>query len=173
MEVSSKIVKNLSLRGGIYYAIKGSEFQSPIEGKYDVAEGIFGLQLPFPLEVNYTGTVTGVYENRYLDFPIYLHFRPLKRVSVGAGYQYSKLLKGHMAGTVDVKALLLNFNNQEFDQTELIRSSDQSVLAEFGFQITNTLNLKLRGSMSMSGICLLYTSPSPRDATLSRMPSSA
>ena len=24
-----------------------------------------------------------------------------------------------------------------------------------------------------SGICLLYTSPSPRDATLSRMPSSA
>ena len=25
----------------------------------------------------------------------------------------------------------------------------------------------------MSGICLLYTSPSPRDATLSRMPSSA
>ena len=25
----------------------------------------------------------------------------------------------------------------------------------------------------LSGICLLYTSPSPRDATLSRMPSSA
>ena len=28
-------------------------------------------------------------------------------------------------------------------------------------------------AMEMSGICLLYTSPSPRDATLSRMPSSA
>ena len=27
--------------------------------------------------------------------------------------------------------------------------------------------------MQMAGICLLYTSPSPRDATLSRMPSSA
>ena len=26
---------------------------------------------------------------------------------------------------------------------------------------------------SVSGTCLLYTSPSPRDATLSRMPSSA
>ena len=32
----------------------------------------------------------------------------------------------------------------------------------------------LRGSMvAYQGDCLLYTSPSPRDATLSRMPSSA
>ena len=31
---------------------------------------------------------------------------------------------------------------------------------------------KYRG-MKYKGICLLYTSPSPRDATLSRMPSSA
>ena len=29
------------------------------------------------------------------------------------------------------------------------------------------------GGMSYSNACLLYTSPSPRDATLSRMPSSA
>ena len=28
-------------------------------------------------------------------------------------------------------------------------------------------------SLTSSGVCLLYTSPSPRDATLSRMPSSA
>ena len=31
-------------------------------------------------------------------------------------------------------------------------------------------NIHKKGSV---GICLLYTSPSPRDATLSRMPSSA
>ena len=29
------------------------------------------------------------------------------------------------------------------------------------------------GELALIGICLLYTSPSPRDATLSRMPSSA
>ena len=29
------------------------------------------------------------------------------------------------------------------------------------------------GKTTMANICLLYTSPSPRDATLSRMPSSA
>ena len=30
-----------------------------------------------------------------------------------------------------------------------------------------------KASITLSGGCLLYTSPSPRDATLSRMPSSA
>ena len=29
------------------------------------------------------------------------------------------------------------------------------------------------GGKNWPGVCLLYTSPSPRDATLSRMPSSA
>ena len=32
---------------------------------------------------------------------------------------------------------------------------------------------KSRAIVELSNICLLYTSPSPRDATLSRMPSSA
>ena len=32
---------------------------------------------------------------------------------------------------------------------------------------------KLKSLSDASGSCLLYTSPSPRDATLSRMPSSA
>ena len=36
----------------------------------------------------------------------------------------------------------------------------------------NTEELKLLVALRMYG-CLLYTSPSPRDATLSRMPSSA
>ena len=34
-------------------------------------------------------------------------------------------------------------------------------------------NVNNRLSLSSTGCCLLYTSPSPRDATLSRMPSSA
>ena len=33
--------------------------------------------------------------------------------------------------------------------------------------------LRQAGLEVISGVCLLYTSPSPRDATLSRMPSSA
>ena len=42
-------------------------------------------------------------------------------------------------------------------------------LAEFGFRVADeTMDL-----MRQLAACLLYTSPSPRDATLSRMPSSA
>ena len=44
------------------------------------------------------------------------------------------------------------------------------------FEICLGLHLKFshkRKIVAQFGICLLYTSPSPRDATLSRMPSSA
>ena len=37
----------------------------------------------------------------------------------------------------------------------------------------NVVNHYYRAKMMHPNICLLYTSPSPRDATLSRMPSSA
>ena len=36
-----------------------------------------------------------------------------------------------------------------------------------------TAPIKRTGARGNNGRCLLYTSPSPRDATLSRMPSSA
>ena len=37
----------------------------------------------------------------------------------------------------------------------------------------NRLLIKIFAEVAWSDFCLLYTSPSPRDATLSRMPSSA
>ena len=39
--------------------------------------------------------------------------------------------------------------------------------------VIGTITLFLGASIALTQICLLYTSPSPRDATLSRMPSSA
>ena len=42
------------------------------------------------------------------------------------------------------------------------------------FQGSNNLNIKIKNKeLSGTNICLLYTSPSPRDGLLSRMPSSA
>ena len=50
-------------------------------------------------------------------------------------------------------------------------------LACFGLENLYNLNFRESQNCSIRGIkvdvCLLYTSPSPRDATLSRMPSSA
>ena len=72
------------------------------------------------------------------------------------------------------KVLALKYRPQTFD--DLI---GQEVVAE---TITNSIKAdKIPNAYLFTGIrgigktttCLLYTSPSPRDATLSRMPSSA
>ena len=54
---------------------------------------------------------------------------------------------------------------------EHLHSIDEAATIVAGFPKRNydeTVDMVLR-----LGVCLLYTSPSPRDATLSRMPSSA
>ncbi|MEO0895571.1 MAG: outer membrane beta-barrel protein [Bacteroidota bacterium] len=143
-ELEWKILDRLSINGGIYSARKGSEYFSPITGKYDVAEGILGIQLPFKLDVNYTGEIEGIYNNHYLDFPLYLSYDFGKRFSVGLGYQYSRLLNGDMSGEADISVLGLKFNNQEFDESDKIESADHALLIEGGMKLLNRLDLKLR-----------------------------
>ena len=62
------------------------------------------------------------------------------------------------------------------DLEELFRSANALVLAEYR-GLTVSQQTKLRRSLKNAGasfnVCLLYTSPSPRDPHLSRMPSSA
>ena len=62
-------------------------------------------------------------------------------------------------------------NDGKYDNVVFHRVIDgfmaQTGDVKFGNSSSNDFNLR------MAGICLLYTSPSPRDATLSRMPSSA
>ena len=79
--------------------------------------------------------------------------------------------------------------NMRMDAMETARSAYEAGMAGFVLKsndylttpLTYTLSqiypgLAMYGSISLNsavGGCLLYTSPSPRDATLSRMPSSA
>ena len=56
--------------------------------------------------------------------------------------------------------------NIDFDTT-IVGSLDPAATR------VNALDVLEGGTVNMSNGCLLYTSPSPRDATLSRMPSSA
>ena len=70
----------------------------------------------------------------------------------------------------------LNYDqDDEKSFVHLILSVDAYINVQFDYKSTNENLLDLL-EMSKSiecNICLLYTSPSPRDATLSRMPSSA
>ena len=57
---------------------------------------------------------------------------------------------------------------EDFNRERLTINVDLSLRAEYVVRILDRV-IEWRGKPA----CLLYTSPSPRDATLSRMPSSA
>ena len=59
------------------------------------------------------------------------------------------------------------------DRHELYQESVQDSEFELDFVQDTFKDLRGRKPVTLREDCLLYTSPSPRDATLSRMPSSA
>ena len=127
-----------SLTIGATYAQKGSHFSSPISGKYDAARGVFGESFPFPLRVGYTGNVTASFKNIYLDFPVLGNIH-LKKWRIGLGYQYSRLLKGGLGGSVDVQALFMDFENQPFDDSKNIKNYDNMVIIKLERQLSNRI----------------------------------
>ena len=71
----------------------------------------------------------------------------------------------------NIKEVFINFGRDHFDEknvTQLNHALQCAYLAEK----ENSTPALITASL-LHDICLLYTSPSPRDATLSRMPSSA
>ncbi len=138
---------NFSISIGIGYSEKGATFTSPVSGKYDAARGILGEEFPIPLRIGYTGIVDGIIENRYLDFPIIASYH-LKQWRFGVGYQYSKLLSGSLTGLVDVKALLLTFRDQVFDESDIIKSRENVGIVSIGRQLSNRLSISLDATMS-------------------------
>ena len=87
-----------------------------------------------------------------------------------------------MSNETDVKIVSAPNINDRFGKLKLL-SKKQSYKAILGgavlivislfFVFGNKKSTVRKKVVALSGPCLLYTSPSPRDATLSRMPSSA
>lgn len=142
-----RFYSNFSLSIGMGYSEKGASFISPVSGKYDAARGIWGESFPIPLRIGYTGVVDATIENKYLDFPIIVNYH-LNNWRVGVGYQYSKLLNGSLKGSVDVKALLLNFRDQPFDESAMIQSRENVGIFTVGRQLTDRLSLALDTTVS-------------------------
>lgn len=140
LELTYTFHPKFSVTIGGAYAKKGSSFSSPVSGKYDATRGVFGERFPFPLRVKYTGTVAAGFDMTYLDFPVLVNLR-LKKWWLGLGYQYSTMLEGSLDGSVDVKALLLNFNDQAFDESNNIKDYDHSVILKIGRQLTNRFSI--------------------------------
>jgi len=136
-----------SMTIGAAYAKKGSSFTSPVSGKYDATRGVFGERFPFPLRVKYTGTVAAGFDMTYLDFPVLANFH-LKKWWIGLGYQYSKMLDGTLDGSVDVKALLLSFNDQAFDESANMKDYDHAGILKIGRQLNKRISIAMDFTVS-------------------------
>lgn len=144
---------NFSLSIGVGYSEKGGSFQSPVTGKYDAARGILGETFPFPVRINYEGDVDATIQNKYLDFPIIasIHTGDWR---FGLGYQYSKLLKGSLTGSIDVKALLLTFKDQPFDESDFIGTRENVALLSIGRQLSDRINVSFEASASLNRLMI-------------------
>ena len=131
---------DFSVGVGVGYSRKGGSFTSPVAGKYDVTRGIFGTNFPIPLRVKYTGIVDGIFENDYVDFPFFVNYhRNLWKFRLG--YQFSKLLNARLDGEVDVRALLLNFNDVKYDESDNIKSKDHALIIGAERQLVGRLSI--------------------------------
>lgn len=140
---------NFSLSLGVGYSEKSAEFSSPVNGRYDAARGIWGQSFPFPIRIKYEGEVIGSVKNKYLDFPIVASVH-INNWRFGLGYQYSKLLQGSLTGSIDVKALLLTFREQPFDESDIIESRENVALLSIGRQLSDRISIALDSSASFN-----------------------
>ena len=80
-----------------------------------------------------------------------------------------------LVGSADFQTFTVDVNGDESVFSTFNRADVSSVSVFAGNGDDTVINTLLNDTMisGQGGNCLLYTSPSPRDATLSRMPSSA
>ena len=112
------------------------------------------------------------YENQHVNF---VGFDYMERLA--QRYAFSGIRLQFEPRPNKFISLLYNYGYFELDEHDIVedqlidtKSAEKGVIsgvgAEIGMLVRQFGPLRFRG-------CLLYTSPSPRDATLSRMPSSA
>ena len=73
-------------------------------------------------------------------------------------------------------SILFDLDGTLVDTAPDLMNAHNHVMKKYGYTTKSTAdirNLVGQGAGAMIGSCLLYTSPSPRDRTRSRMPSSA
>jgi hypothetical protein len=143
--------QQFSLGMGVGYSQKNGQFTSPVTGKYDVVEGVFGTSFPIPIRVNYTGIVDGKFKNTYLDFPIFINYH-CNIWKFRLGYQFSKLMNSSLTGDVDVRALILEFNDVAFDESETIKSKDHAILIGAERQLSKRFSIATRFTYGLAKI---------------------
>ena len=92
------------------------------------------------------------------------------------GLLAGKIRRGHEFDPADKRLQYEIFQGEQFERAQRLLDRLDDLAAELGktvLQVVVNWTYHQSGILSVLCGCLLYTSPSPRDATLSRMPSSA
>ena len=112
------------------------------------------------------------YLNAFIDnqaFMIYGANQPYNTVSFAHNFNEIKVINKHITNTLQKDHKLLRTG-----RILIANSNDQNGVKQvFESLRKNITNPEILNKLDHLYDCLLYTSPSPRDATLSRMPSSA
>ena len=104
------------------------------------------------------------------------HKFPIKKFGELANYLINKKIvkRFHTPYPCSVETLK-KAHSESYIKDIINKSLDQNTIKKIGFPLVDSVikrSLVATGGTVLAS-CLLYTSPSPRDATLSRMPSSA
>ena len=88
-----------------------------------------------------------------------------------------KVKEGNRERLQAFEGVCIGKRNRGLNSAFTVRKISHGVGVERTFQtyspLVDSINVKRRGDVRQAKLCLLYTSPSPRDRTRSRMPSSA
>ena len=160
IESLGKITNVKADRGNIDFTIE-SEISKEL--KIDQSVSHNGVCLTVTEKSDNTHTVTAVKET--LDKSSLKNFSVDDLINLERAMKLGERLDGHLVqGHVDGVAKCIGMS-----------VNDGSWIYKFEFDVKNEILLIEKGSICINGVslCLLYTSPSPRDRTRSRMPSSA
>lgn len=125
------------------YAQKKSRYHSPIAGKTQVSDEIFGIPFTLPFNLNYEGVADGSYNNHYIDLPLQITYTLNKNWRLFIGGQVSRLLQGGHTGEVDIKvASIINVKDEPFDQSEFIREWDWGAMLGANFELSKRLSFQ-------------------------------
>ena len=135
------------MRGNLFYG-KRSMFQ------HDFMEWLENLQLPAYHLEKYDGQYQLTFEGKWCDVMLW----EVPALAVLMELRSRAVLK--KMGKFDLQILYARAMNRVWEKIQKLRTMDNLAVADFG-------------TRRRHGYCLLYTSPSPRDLSTSRMPSSA
>ena len=120
------------------------------------------------------------------DFDLEQHFHLIEEAGVSTPTELNQLVAAHFSKPIEPTKPqweIFLFSNRPFKERSgpalaafIFKFHHSFADGISGLEIVRSLTSKLpdsKAKYSRPFICLLYTSPSPRDATLSRMPSSA